>query len=573
MTHSNGAALPSRQTDTFVFWSHNEGPGWTYLLPVSQSSRLLCLDARDGAVAWALSRQCEDVVQLKSGRDWPAAEPRPGSITASLTTVDLDELVRQCEGAGFRPFDGIVIHDPLGERIHHDSLALMEKLLGSADNLLCPDGWIYLGVANPSSLQRWRNRLRRASEAGHRALPLGTLKRLLRTAGAREIRHHPYLLAHGRVSEVIPAIGYRATRNHQAWGERLKECLFGAWGARHFAPAAGLLGLRNPGTLSTLDQLLQRIGTLRSGPLPSGERAVLKQYLVFSGHKAIISAGPALQTDQDVVAVLTADTVSTRGRTAEARQLEALSRIPAIAPLVPRSLARFELGQARCFAIERVPGVTIDHDLPDLEKVTDAALEFLVLLHHQTAEPFVLDHEGLARLVQPILDAAAVRNPDYTAHLAAWQPALGRMLSGMVMPAVYQHGDFKIENVIYEPDTCRLMSIIDWEHARRPGLPVLDLLYLLVYNRIIRGAEWPDAIERLIVNEEWTPREKQRLDRYLSACSLSPVLLRPMRALFLAHHLGCRIHLPADSPLRGRIGTQFGQFVSILADQPVETTR
>lgn len=550
--------LPSlAETDTYVFWSHNEGPGWTYVLPPLADQRVLCVDAAGGAVAWALARESARVTLLSAGETWPSPDRGTGQLAAGFPHVELDELLAAMDG---EPFDALVIHDPLGTRLHREGMKPLKRLLGAAAALLRPEGWIYLAAGNPLSPQRLRARMRGTSSHCGEPPARRTLERLLREAGMPVIRVYPYLLANGRVAEVVAPGGYRATKNRESVAERLKERLLGPWGAPRFAPALGLLARRDPHAATVLDELVRKVGTLRSDQ----RSAVLKQYLVFSGHKAIISAGPEGRNDQDAIAVLTADAVSTRGRALEAPHLEALSQIKALAPFVPKLLDRFQWGHAQCVAMERVPGVTLDHDLPVLERVTDSALEFLVHLHRETAVPARPNTAAFDQLVQPLLDAVSERNPDYAAAVNEWASPLRIALLGTPWPAVFQHGDFKVENVIYEPGSCRIMSVIDWELARRPGLPVLDALYLLLYNRIIRGARWYEALEQLIVRNEFTPSENNRLSRYLTALNIDARLMPAFRVAFMAHHLGCRIHLPADSPLRAKIGEMFTELGRII---------
>lgn len=537
------------EVDTYVFWAANEGAGWMHVLPSCSRLNVLCVDAA-GAVAWALAREAAQVTVIHSGSAWAAPTLPTPPLTTPMRHVELDALLGM--PAGEPPFDALVIHDPLGERLNLQTLGLLQRLLAQADRLMRPDGWIYLGVSNPHSLQRWRARLRGTPAAGVALPAVSRIVQMLKAWGAADVRRHPYLMTNGRVTEVVGPRGYRATKNREARAERVKEWLFGRRGARHLAPAVGLLALRDVAAPSMLQRLAERTGALR---LPAGERAevVIKQHLVFSGHKAIVTLGPRGRDDRDVVAVLTADAISTRGRATEAPHLAALAHIPSLSAQVPRQLAHLRLGAAECTVLERINGLTLDQDLPPLEPVTDAALRFLIRMHEATAVDTLLDDSGFERLVIPLLRAAADRNPDFAADVAACEAPLRARLQGLTLPAVMQHGDFKVENVIYQTGTASLLAVIDWEHARRPGLPLLDLMYLLAYNRIIRGADWTDAVAAAVVRGEWSPHERARLAFYLAATGLPASLLEPMRVLFLLHHVGCRLHLPPDRELRARV--------------------
>jgi len=546
-------------TDTHVFWSANEGGGWMHLLPPTAGKRLLCIDPA-GAAAWMLAREAREVVRLHAPPTWPElAQVEAGRALASIS---LASLLEGATAFGFEPFDGIVAHDPRGSSLHRGALPLLRALLEAADRLLSPDGFVYLGLRNAGSLQAWRQRLGRSSAEPSAPLPRHEVQALMRLLRPTRVRSWPCLVDQGRVVEVLTDRGYRATKNRERLAERAKERLYGRRGAPLFAPVKALLALRGESAGPALDVLVQRTGVLRAAagdPPP-----VLKQCLVFSGHKAIVSAGPPGRDDRDVVAVLAGDALSIRGRSIEAPQLDALSRIPSVSARVPRRLDEFAFGQARCFVLERIPGVTLDVPVPPLERVTDGALAFLLQLHRDTARSTSLDEAGYEHHVEPLLQAALRRNPDFEATLARADIRLRASLAGRSWPTVFQHGDCKIENVIYEPGSGRVLSVIDWEHARPRGLPLLDLHYLLVYNRIVRCAHWTDAIDELVVRQQWSRADEARLRRYRAELQLDPALEPALRLLFLVHHVGCRIHLHRDPPLRAKVGAMLANLVEGL---------
>ena len=544
---------PFDQTDTHVFWSNNEGGGWMHVLPSIAGLRVLCVQAR-GAVAWMLAREAREVTRLYAEPIWPASGP--GLLTDStVRALSLDDALRQAKGPGFVAYDALVIHDPNGAVVHRGSRGLLQQLLAITATLISSTGFVYIGARNGGFLQHLRRLVQGEARRDQEPLHRAEIVDLLKLVRPSRLCINPFLMGHRRVIEVLGREGYRATKNRELLRERMKERVFGPWGSQRFAPAFGFLALRDGTVDSAMEQLTRRIGVLRrnEGECRMARAPVLKQYLVFSGHKAIMSAGPPDRDDQDVIAVLTGDVLSTLGRETEAPYLDALMSIDAIAPRVPRPMGRFAFGQTTCFAMERVPGLTVDAEVEGLEKLTDEMLGFLLQLHEETTRPVSMDDTGFMQLIEPLLEAATLRNPDFSPLFREWSAPLRTAFRSHVLPSVFQHGDFKVENMIYEPKTNRLKSVIDWEHARIPGLPLLDVMYLLVYNRIIRGARWHDAMDELIVCDRWSRSDRARLDLYRTRLGIEASLMPAFRALFMAHHIGCRIHLQNDSALRAKV--------------------
>jgi serine/threonine protein kinase len=53
---------------------------------------------------------------------------------------------------------------------------------------------------------------------------------------------------------------------------------------------------------------------------------------------------------------------------------------------------------------------------------------------------------------------------------------------------VLEHGDFKIENILYDKNK-KMLAIIDWDLARIEGIPFLDLLFFNYYNQYLKNSE------------------------------------------------------------------------------------
>lgn len=531
---------PMESLDTSVYWRTNQAGGWVHLLPPLTGKRLLCISPHD-AVVWMLSRSCQQLTRIEDSSAF-STEPK---LRLEVSRIGIDEVTDESSGSG--NWDGLVVHDPQGLWLARSTLPQFSRLLASLPRLLNPSGFVYVAAAN-----RWSVfRIARASPhaKGHSAqgvVPLGTIEQLLNRSGWPAHRRYPLLMSGSRIVQILGEQGYQSSKNSERLQERAKELLLGPLGAQHWAPSYAFLSLGPECELSVLDQVVQRVGRLRSPG--AGEEPVLKEYLVLSGNKSVVTCGLPNEDGADVVAVLAGDSLSIERRRKETTTLRRLGELGAAKTgRFPLVLDQFEAGSAQCFAMTRIPGVTLDQDSVALEDVTDEAVDFLIQFHCETSKRVLIDREFFGVHVQHILQAARSRNPQLAAALAEWVSPLQQVLVGLEIPLVWMHGDYKVENVMYEPRSRKLTGVIDWEHAIFPGLPLLDLIYLLIFNRLARGGHWLREIRKFCVEDDVTEVEKHRLQRYCAALDIPVVAVPALVALFFAHHIGTRMHLSEDS--------------------------
>lgn len=525
--------------DTSVFWLSNQAGGWVHLLPPLTKRRILCITPYD-AVEWMLARECAHLTRVDNG----LAVQEERENTPNVERIGLTQLL-DGEPPPDLQWDGLIVHDPEGEFVHRQSRDDIARLLAWLGPRLGPQAFVYFGVANPWSVQRMIHGLHRRRGGRPALCGIGEIEWLMRTAGWTSGTRLPLLLDGSRIFQVLGETGYRSSKNREKRRERAKEWLLGRRGATHLAPAYALLSLGGACEKPVLDQLLARAGLLNA---PDGAGpAVLKEYLILNGHKAVISMGPAGDDRHDVVAIMAGDSLATQRRVGESATLARLAELGGVFEgMFPRTLDRFDIGAAHCFLVTRIPGVTLDQDTVALEAVTDAALDFLIRFHRRTASLVTLGPEALAKHAWPLVDAAKDRNAPIADDLERWKAPLRRCLEGLTLPLVWMHGDYKVENVMYDPDTRQITGVIDWEHAIFPGLPLLDALFLLVFNRIARGSHHVEAIDALFAGDQADELESARLTRYCSAMQIPPRAMRALNALFLAHHIGHRIHTYTD---------------------------
>lgn len=525
--------------------------GWQYLLDLRRSdASVLCYDCTEGATSLLLSRLYRHVTVINARAE--QLEKIERRLAREGVTAVSYRIVRQA--ADFlllddAPFDGIVIHD-LGARIVRSardggSLLSLEYLLKGAHAVLAPDGFAYIGMRNRHSYLRLRDGWRNAAD--RRSLTADAGKRALAAAGFRAIASYPLLLEGTRVAEMIPRGGYRSATGAFAFSEKFKQIALSRWGAPHFASGYGLVAHKDDAPRqSALDRLLNGHAVFGL-PIPPG-RHELKRYLVLNWGKVILSIGQVSTRYGEYVVILTREEQPTLRRRREAKVLRALAARPlSLGKYIPRFLGEFAVDGANCFVMREFPGVSIDQPVPWLGELTAQAADFIGRFHSETRCAATIDEAAYSRLFGELFRSARAQNAPVAPELASLERAVRAAVMGMELPVVWVHGDYKIENLIFDDTTRELLGVIDWELSDERGLPLLDLLYLLIYNRKRReSVDLLSALGSLVLRG---PKEEERgvFARYAGRVPVSASAQNVLQAMFFVHHIGVRYTYLFDS--------------------------
>ncbi len=265
------------------------------------------------------------------------------------------------------------------------------------------------------------------------------------------------------------------------------------------------------------------VTVVRLGPPGRVPRALLK---VAATRLAMLS----LQRQGDVLTRLRAD-----------------QRLNQWGALLPDVLAQGEIdGQA--YVVERmVPGQDARRILANPEargRVLTAAVTAISELHQRTAVSVVVGGDLLESWIdEPI---QAIRH-GYAAlpHAAGVNRAGGRLaaelreaLAGRTLYVSWVHGDFTPGNILLRRDGATLTGIVDWEQAIPNGLPLLDLVMLLLSVRMIgQRRELGDVVRDSLLGAKWTEDEQALLDAAQAALPGDPVAMRVLVLLCWLRHV------------------------------------
>lgn len=110
------------------------------------------------------------------------------------------------------------------------------------------------------------------------------------------------------------------------------------------------------------------------------------------------------------------------------------------------------------------------------------------------------------------------------------------------------HGDYKIENLMFDPGSLQVSGVIDWDLSRKTGLPLLDLLYLIAYNRVIReGREIEEIFLDCILPGKLSEFERAAHDEYIGKTGMDAGVADILTAMFWIYHVAFRIEVDSGA--------------------------
>jgi aminoglycoside phosphotransferase (APT) family kinase protein len=207
--------------------------------------------------------------------------------------------------------------------------------------------------------------------------------------------------------------------------------------------------------------------------------------------------------------------------TATIRALQADARLGEWRTLLPLVLATGEQDDDVYRAERLLPGTPATRLLSagtDRQRLQRSMAEAIGILHHQTATTCRIDVTRLRSWVYEPIDTLL----ELSAFRPGWsnfRPAIGRMRSNLGEELLDQsvalswiHGDYWPANVLVADDGQTITGIIDWDLAEPAGLPLLDIMHLIVTMRMMeRRQEMGVVVSALLRDQDWTPEEEALL--------------------------------------------------------------
>ena len=535
-------ASPGRPGATSRLYRARIHDGWKYLLPVGEHGRVACVDGEAARTTLALSDLCDEVIAVPLGPQAAIGIRQQVQAAGCVNVKIVDCLAAWCPDAT-GPLDGFVMTvggasglvEGEAESVTRGNLV---ETLMRVRGALTEVGFIFVSATNLLAYNGfWRSDSTRNSV---RTFGGAALARLVRRVGYQHGRLYPMLSRNDRhLVQVLMPPGHRSFQSAGGYAEALRELLLGRIGSRWCAPEFGVLAYKGECRPSLFEALAASCDEETDGAAPPSS---VKRYLVLAD-KIVLSLGRNRGPHGERMVVVPFTEVGRRRRHHEAKILQQARRLPeALRAKVPRSLGAGKFCNTPLFVLEELRGLCIDSPVRDLEPICTAATDFLVQLHCHSRTDIVIGPTEWDELCGGLFGDAAGRHPAARPLLDHIEARVRGMLLGASMPVVWMHGDFKIENVVIDRVTRQPSGVIDWELSQLRGLPLLDLLYLLTYNHILRCDEGFHRVYREVaLSSTWMTWESRLLDTYMDRLSIGAPLADAMLAMLPVHALARRL--------------------------------
>jgi len=253
-----------------------------------------------------------------------------------------------------------------------------------------------------------------------------------------------------------------------------------------------------------------------------------------------------------------------------------------IAPLVPLFLEEGEYKGQVYFSESKLPGVGLDIPISKMNDMVSKAADLITNFHKETAREIIIDESNFDNLfgkyftvlkkntsgvasdentygvapkvkeentygVAPKVTPRRWNHgltPEFTEKLSIIEQSIKQQLLNKPFTTVWTHGDYKIENILFNTRNWQITGLIDWDLSEEAALPLLDIFYLLMYKQYtLTQKSVANVFEERFLKMDLYPGEEKIINGYLSELGLFEELIKPLLIMFYLHHITVRYGL------------------------------
>jgi aminoglycoside phosphotransferase (APT) family kinase protein/SAM-dependent methyltransferase len=517
---------------------------WQLLVAAPRARRALCLDATIGTASLQLSVQFE-AVYVVAPNDDASACIRARIIAEGADNVRVVRSRRPTWPFAAASFDAVVIAG-----VHHflspdpaqpDARRELAQLVAEARRVLADAGTLHVAGANRHGYDGLLGKRHLHSADGRGSqISLARLQRAVSASGFTRQRSYALLPEATLYTEIRP-VGEppRETAKSQGVYRRVAERVKSS---ALLTPSFLLSGSTSNVGGSFMNELLPELQAQVGERLGWRSRPRLLRFLVSNPNAVILMIREPGRQGGTAIVRVPLDRESLDRCRSNVASLGAIAASPArLAKLVPRVLHVGSIGSRPFFVEEGLTGEVAEDWGPRTPDAVAEALRLIVDMHRRTAITLACDEGGYRQRIAAALNAIA---PDLRGDDRVRAERIDALLKatfiGRDVPLVRTHGDYKIENVMF--DGTRTVGVIDWDLSRPDGLPMIDVLYLLVMLESARsGAPQVDVMREKLVVDRWTRDERQIIDEYAAAMCVPSDWTRALGILCWLDHLAFRM--------------------------------
>ncbi|WP_196138885.1 phosphotransferase [Aliikangiella sp. G2MR2-5] len=414
---------------------------------------------------------------------------------------------------------------------------LFESNTEAFNKLLSGDAKVILLKENSLSISK----LKRMPLNWLRALFKKESDEALLSIRERYVKCYPSVAYDGIVHDSFLPGDYSSNKNIFLLKERLKIFLRNSLFYRFLHNKKILISLASKNDLDLLDEVKRTL--LEKTQLGFNDTCYCSGALYKNG-KIVFTYKDRLEKDNAHVLVVALSEAAVQQRDNEFSAVKTLVKESSLSRLIPGHIEKYIVCGFNCYFMKQSIGMTVDIKMPGLETVTSHCFDNLKLFNRAGLRE--CKQQVFVDKLDYLFNELSRRNPGFDQQISQLKRDLNieRFVKGM--PSVYMHGDMKLENFIINTEL-EVVGIIDFELSDLTGFPLLDLIYLLLYNRQMGGQARFVEIYSLFVNEDFSQQEKIMLDDYLQAFGLNRAQLSWILIIFFVHHFAVRFQIDNSS--------------------------
>ena len=331
---------------------------------------------------------------------------------------------------------------------------------------------------------------------------------------------------------------YHSNKNRFVFKERVKRLLFNTSFAR-LLNNCNIWSVRNSHTRATLIEMIHS----SIAQIEGNKQSVRWHWsnTLYKNGKLVFTFVNAASPDDARIVVVALSKKAIAQRDNEARCVSSLASSASLKTLIPQNYRKLSINGLNCYFMKKCRGVTVDVDHKKLELMTSNVVNLL----HEIGRETIHERNTTGPQVQLVTCAMAGlrrRLAGYDQEFDKIQDHLLEMVSRHIIPMMLLHGDAKLENFVLD-EYWKVCGIIDWELGVVEGVPLLDLLYLIAYNRDVVELEPFGRFYCDLIDEQLKSGEQRWIDVYCEEFAIGGNVRKVLYLLFFVHHFGIRLHI------------------------------
>jgi len=494
--HAYTDGLTDKEKESYLSYCYNKHYYWLFFLPLPRHSRILVIDDSPGLASLLLVFMGHNVVSVRENKKsrffskQEMYEKNGGTYQEKFS--DIATILKSNEAK----YDVIIINDllqisDLVSGKGKDIANIFEKLTAISKE----EALLWIGGKNPNC---YRDIFRGKGNKQRDNKIWSILESTLLRKGAKIKELHELSPSYSMPEKVEFLLPKREKTNEKPSGVRdlIRTLLPQSVRKKFLSPAYGILFAFSDkyGATSFVEELVIEL---------LGSDGILKKIYLGNPDTLILKLA---NREQNIIARIPF-TKEANNRCIRSQQtLEELGWFKYDdVRLVPSAEGKLVLNGLHIYTESAILGESIgDVSCRDVQHI-DNAIDIITRLHLATVANTIVSEEVYNELIGTLIRKLKKNLHPSFAERIQWLAAYFKQsFLNKSIPLVFNHGDYKLENILVKKEDCSLVGVIDWDLSVENGMPLVDIIHLLAYEK---HAESNLPIDEVIMGH-WVPGQQ-----------------------------------------------------------------